>query len=151
MQWWDGWMASRTRWTWAWVNSGRWWWTGRPGVLRFMGSQRVPWATELTELNQRARTSQVVLVVKNPPANAGDTGDMSSVPGLGRSPGGGHGSPLQYSCLENLTNREAWRATIHRAVKSWMWLKRLSVCATKEHSSVQILLYNWNIFFQRHM
>ena len=65
-------------------------------------------------------TSQVVLVVKNPPANAGDTGDMSSVPGLGRSPGGGHGSPLQYSCLENLTNREAWRATIHRAVKSWM-------------------------------
>ena len=46
---WDGWMASRTRWTWFWVNSGRWWWTGRPGVLRFMGSQRVRnnWATEL--------------------------------------------------------------------------------------------------------
>ena len=38
---WDGWMASRTRWTWVWVNSGRWWWTGRPGVLRFMGLQRV--------------------------------------------------------------------------------------------------------------
>ena len=37
---WDGWMASQTRWTWVWVNSGRWWWTGRPGVLRFMGSQR---------------------------------------------------------------------------------------------------------------
>ena len=49
---WDGWMASLTRWTWVWVNSGRWWWTGRPGVLRFMGSQRVghDWATELTEL-----------------------------------------------------------------------------------------------------
>ena len=46
---WDGWMASRTRWTWIWVNSGRWWWTGRPGVLQFMGSQRVgqDWATEL--------------------------------------------------------------------------------------------------------
>ena len=46
---WDGWMASLTQWTWAWVNSGRWWWTGRPGVLRFMGSQRVrhDWATEL--------------------------------------------------------------------------------------------------------
>ena len=46
---WDGWMASWTRWTWAWVNSGSWWWTGRPGVLRFMGSQRVghDWATEL--------------------------------------------------------------------------------------------------------
>ena len=45
---WDGWMASPTRWTWVWVNSGRWWWTGSPGVLRFMGSQRVghDWATE---------------------------------------------------------------------------------------------------------
>ena len=46
---WDGWMASPTRWTRIWVNSGSWWWTGRPGVLRFMGSQRVrhDWATEL--------------------------------------------------------------------------------------------------------
>ena len=46
---WDGWMASPTWWTWVWVNSGSWWWTGRPGVLRFMGSQRAghDWATEL--------------------------------------------------------------------------------------------------------
>ena len=46
---WDGWMTSPTRWTWVWVNSGSWWWTGRPGVLQFMGSQRVrhDWATEL--------------------------------------------------------------------------------------------------------
>ena len=46
---WDGWMASLTRWTWVWVNSGSWWWTGRPGVLQFMGSQRVghDWVTEL--------------------------------------------------------------------------------------------------------
>ena len=46
---WDGWMASPTRWTWVWVNSRSWWWTGRPGVLRFMGLQRVghDWATEL--------------------------------------------------------------------------------------------------------
>ena len=46
---WDGWMASPTQWTWVWVNSGSWWWTGRPGVLRFMRSQRVGhnWATEL--------------------------------------------------------------------------------------------------------
>ena len=45
---WDGWMASLTWWTWVWVNSGSWWWTGRPGVLRFTGSQRVrhDWATE---------------------------------------------------------------------------------------------------------
>jgi len=46
---WDGWMASPTQWTWVGVNSGSWWWTGRPGVLRFMGSQKVghDWATEL--------------------------------------------------------------------------------------------------------
>ena len=54
---WDGWMASPPRWTWVWVNSGIWWWTGRPGVLRFMGLQRVchDWATELnwTELKLR--------------------------------------------------------------------------------------------------
>ena len=47
---WDGWMASRTQWTWVWVNSGSWFWTGRPGVLQFMGLQRVgyDWATEPT-------------------------------------------------------------------------------------------------------
>ena len=46
---WDGWMASLTRWMWVWVNSGSWWWTGRPGVLRFVGSQRVghDWASDL--------------------------------------------------------------------------------------------------------
>ena len=50
---WDGWMASLTQWTWVWVNSGRWWWTGRPGMLQSMGSQRVGhnWATELTNLS----------------------------------------------------------------------------------------------------
>ena len=49
---WDGWMASPTQWAWVWVNSGTWWWTGRPGVLRFMGSQRVghDWETELNSL-----------------------------------------------------------------------------------------------------
>ena len=58
-------------------------------------------------------TSQVVLVVKNTPANAGDIRNMrylGSVPGLGRSPEGGHGNPLQYSCLENPRDRGAWRA-----------------------------------------
>ena len=48
-------------------------------------------------------------MVKNMPANAGDTGDMGLKPGSGRSPGGGNGNPLQYSCLENSTDREAWR------------------------------------------
>ena len=52
--------------------------------------------------------SQVVLVVKNLPANAGDFRDVGSIPGLGRSPGGGHDNPLQHSCLENPMDRGAW-------------------------------------------
>ena len=52
-------------------------------------------------------------VVKNIPASAGDTGDKGSVPGSGRSPGEGHGNPLQYSCLENPMDRGAWEATVH--------------------------------------
>ena len=52
----------------------------------------------------------MVLEVKNPPANAGDARDVSSIPELGRSPGEGHGNPLQYSCLENSMDRGAWRA-----------------------------------------
>ena len=53
-------------------------------------------------------------MVKNPPASAGDIRDAGSIPGLGRSPGGGHGNPLQYSCLENATDRGAWQAILHR-------------------------------------
>ena len=56
-------------------------------------------------------------MVKNLPVDAGDKRDASSVPGLRRSPGGGHGNPLQYSCLENLMDREAWQATVHRAAE----------------------------------
>ena len=51
-------------------------------------------------------------MVENLPANAGDTGDTSSIPESGRSPGGGNGNPLQYSCLENPMDREAWQATV---------------------------------------
>ena len=58
-------------------------------------------------------------MVKNLPANAGDTGDAGSIPGSGRSPGLGHGNPLQYSCLENLMDRGGWWATVHRVAKSW--------------------------------
>ena len=56
--------------------------------------------------------SQVALVVKNPPANAGDARDLGSIPGSGRSPGGGDINPLQYSCLENPMGRGAWWATV---------------------------------------
>ena len=56
-------------------------------------------------------------MVKNPPANAGDVRDVGSVPGLSRSSGGGHGNPLQYSCLENPMDRGAWQSTVHRVAK----------------------------------
>ena len=62
--------------------------------------------------------SQLALVVKNPPANEGDMGDTGSIPGAGRTPGGGHGNPLQYSCLKNPMDRGAWRATVHGVTKS---------------------------------
>ena len=65
-------------------------------------------------------------MMKNPPANAGDVRDVGSVPGSGRSPGGGHGNPLQYSYLENPMDRGAWWATVHGVAKSWTRLKRLS-------------------------
>ena len=56
---------------------------------------------------------QVILVVKNPLANAGDTRDVGSIPGSGRSPGGGTGNPLQYFCLENSKDRGPWQAAVH--------------------------------------
>ena len=65
-------------------------------------------------------TSQVALVVKNPPPHAGDVRDMGLIPGLGRSPGGGHGHPLQYSCLENPMDRGAQQVIVHRATESDM-------------------------------
>ena len=63
------------------------------------------------------QVSQLVLVVKSLPANA-DVRDVGSIPGLERSPGGGHGNPLQYSHLENPMDRGVWRATVHRVEKS---------------------------------
>ena len=62
--------------------------------------------------------SQVALVVKNQPANTGGVRDLGSIPGLGRSPGAGHGNPLQYSCLENPMDRGAWRAAVRGVANS---------------------------------
>ena len=152
----------------VWVSYGSWWWTGKPGVLQSMGSQRVGhnWATELSILKTMfpPKNWTILLclgipslcklllpttkdlkaryllflklsdycayvctetlktsggfpsgsVVKNPPANAGDT---SLIPGLERSPGVGNGNPLQYSCLENPIDRGTWRATVRGAAK----------------------------------
>ena len=72
----------------------------------------------------------MALVVKNPPANAGDIRELGSIPGLGGCPGGGHGNPLQYSCLEKPMDRGAWRAPVDRGANSQTPLKRLSTVHT---------------------
>ena len=74
-------------------------------------------------VNYRSGASQVVLVVMNLPTNAGDLRVSGLIPMSGRSPGGGHGYPLQYSCLENPTDRGAWQATVHGGTKSQTRLK----------------------------
>ena len=71
----------------------------------------------------------LMLAVKNPPANAGDIRDVGFTPGSGRSPGGGHSNPLQYSCLKKPMDRGTWWATIHGVAKNWTRLKQLSMLA----------------------
>ena len=112
---WDDWVASPTQWLWVWVNSGSWWWTGRPGVMQSMGSKGLghDWATELnggffhgSEVEESA-------------CNAGDLGLI-----LGQEdPGEGNGNPLQCSCLENSIDRGTWPATVHGISKCWTHLK----------------------------
>ena len=81
---------------------------------------------------------------KEPAYNARDTGDVGSIPGSGRSPGGGHGNPLQYSCLEDPMCRGAWRATVHGVAKSQTWLKWLS---THTRVCVCVCVYPFKILF----
>ena len=73
---------------------------------------------EIRESHLYSRVPQVAVVVKNPPANAGDIRDTGSIPGLGSSSEGGHGNPLQYSCLENPVDRGTWWATVHGVAES---------------------------------
>ena len=86
--------------------------------------------------------ADVVLVVKNPPANAGDVRDSGSTLGSRRSLGGRHGNPLQYPCLENLMDRGTWRATVHRVTKSQARLKQISTHAggTPRQASEHLLV-----------
>ena len=86
----------------------------------------------------------MVPVVKNLPADAGDIRDLDSIPGSGRSPGGGHSNPLQYSCLENPTGRGVWWAAVHRVSKTWT---RVSYLACMQDLNKREVLYpllkNW--------
>ena len=99
------------------------------------------------------RTSQVSLVVKNPPANAENVRALGLIPGLGRSPEGGHGNPLQYSCLENPMDRGACWCIVHGIKKSWTGLKQLSThavivytCQSPSPNSSHPLFPTWHPF-----
>ena len=88
-------------------------------------------------------TSQVSLVIKNPPAKTGDIRHLGLIPGSGRSLGGGNGNPLQYSCLEDSMDRGAWRATVQGVTKSRTQM------STQEHHMPWWMLAELNIcFFQ---
>ena len=98
--------------------------------------------TKKWSLRDHYLASQVALVVKDPPANAEDIRPMGLIPGSGRSPGEGHGSPLQYSCLENPMDRGAWQAIVHRIAQSWTWLKWLST------HRPSIFFFSWKKSYQ---
>ena len=110
---WEGWMASPTQWTWVCVNSGSWWWTGRPGVLQSMGSRRAGHhcATELNWTDDgMVMGFPGGLDGKVSVCNAGNPG---LIVWSGSSPGEWNGNPLQYSCLGNLMDRGGWPVTVH--------------------------------------
>ena len=93
--------------------------TGKPGYhSRDRRADTHPACGPRTGHHFFPRASQVALVVKNLPANAGDARDVGSIPDSERSPGVGNGNPLQYSCLENPMDGGAWRATVHGVAKS---------------------------------
>ena len=92
--------------------------------------------------------SQETQVAKNPPANAGDGG---LIPGSGRSPGGGHGSPLQYPCLENSMHRRAWRATVHRVTKSQAQLSMCAWLCMRVHTHTHTHTHTHIQGFQHHL
>ena len=80
----------------------------------------------------------MALVVNNPTANAGDIREPSSIPWMGKSPGEGHGNPLQHSCLEKPMDRGAWQATVHMVAQSQTRLKELSIHTTTSESLIHV-------------
>ena len=104
-----------------------------------------PWGCKEWDMTQQLNTYinnvciglPLWLSSKESTCNAGDAGDICWIPGLGKFPGGGHGNPLKYSCLENPMDRGAWQATVHKVTKSRTPLKWLS---TNAHMCIAELL-----------
>ena len=130
---WDGWMASLTWWTWVSVNSGSWWWTGRPGVMRFMGSQRVghDWATELNWKVTQALQLEALLTqfLKE------DWQHLSSLVQL---------VPHGLVDVSSLTRNWTWATTV-RALSPTHWTTWES--PLRASSELLSLPFNWFFFF----
>ena len=100
------------------------WSAHNTSLFQHLCSSTEPWPLSIPELRHGMWKAKIVLgfpggsVVKNPPANAGDVRDTGSIPESGKSPGGGHGNSLQYSCLENPMDRGAWQAKVCRVTQS---------------------------------
>ena len=91
--------------------------------------------------------SLVASLVENLPASAGDARETGSIPGSGRPPGGGHGNPLQYSYLKYPMDRGAWRATVHRIIKSWAQLSSLAHCNNYIYKIYKLNIYICKFYF----
>ena len=134
-------------------------WTEEAGGLHSVGSQRVGhnWATEHIKKNKadlyiliRKELCEISGFLEGTsgkellPTNAGDIRDVGSIPWSGRSPEGGHGNPLQYSCLENSMDRGAWWVIAHRVTKSWSQLKwRHTYTHTHTHTHTRNITKYW--------
>ena len=117
------------------------WWAAVYGVAQ--SRTRLKWLSSSSSSSRDF--PQGALVVKNPPAYGGDIRDLGWIPGLGRSPGGGNGNPLQCSCLENPMVRGTWRATVHKGAKSQTHSE-----ATYQHAGTSpvVCLLIWRVWVQ---
>ena len=134
-------------------------WKEEPGGLQSMGLERVGhnwptkqqipvWCRNFIPINLYLPLFCAILgfpggsVVKNPSTNVGD---VDSIPGLGRFPGGGNGNPFQYSCLENPIDRGGWQAMVHRVTKSQTWLNDWIHTYISIYDKTNIYCFNYHI------
>ena len=142
---WDGWLASLTQWTWIWLDSSSWWWTGRSGVL-WLGSQRIrhDWVTEMnwTELNVVYELASRCISGKESACQWRTCRRCSLHPWVGKVPWRRKWQPTPVFLLGNPMDRWAWRATVHGVAKSWtQW-------ATEHAQMWYIVSYNTEEYYK---